>query len=86
MKDPKLAETLKKLKSARKGLDKVIESLEQVSASGLQSRDLEAAQRLAGRWVKEEAEGIDPASDDLNDECPSKEPMAFDSTMGREGP
>ena len=65
MRDPKLTDTLKKLKAARKGLDKVISTIETLSASGLQSRDIESAQRLAGRWVKEEAEGIDPSNDTL---------------------
>lgn len=65
MKDPKLIEILKKLKAAQKGLGKVIEQIESLTASGLQSKDIESAQRLAERWVQEEAEGLDPRSDTL---------------------
>ena len=67
MRDPKLVETLKTLKKAQASLGKVIEQLESLTALSLQSRDISTARRLAGQWVKEEKEGIDPSKDPLDD-------------------
>lgn len=81
MRDPKLVETLKTLKRAQSSLGKVIEQLESLTALSLQARDINTARRLAGQWVKEQKEGVDPSADELNDETPNQEPMPFVSTM-----